>query len=125
EPSLVLHGGGNTSVKTIENAEQTLCVKGSGADLALVNASDFTPVRLEAVKRLITLTDLDNDGLMAAVSTCVAESDRPRPSIETLLHAVLPYKFVEHTHADSVLALTNTANGARIAAEVFGPLAPL
>jgi rhamnose utilization protein RhaD (predicted bifunctional aldolase and dehydrogenase) len=125
EPSLVLHGGGNTSVKTIENAEQTLCVKGSGADLALVTASDFTPVRLEAVKRLITLTDLDNDGLMAAVSTCVAESDRPRPSIETLLHAVLPYKFVEHTHADSVLALTNTANGARIAAEVFGPLAPL
>jgi rhamnose utilization protein RhaD (predicted bifunctional aldolase and dehydrogenase) len=125
EPSLVLHGGGNTSVKTMENAEQRLCVKGSGADLALVTVSDFTPVRLEEVKRLIALTDLDNDGLMAAVSTCVAEPGRPRPSIETLLHAVLPYKFVEHTHADSVLALTNTANGARIAAEVFGALAPL
>lgn len=125
EPSLVLHGGGNTSVKTIENAEQRLYVKGSGADLALVTASDFTPVRLEEVKRLIALTDLDNDGLMAAVSACVAESGRPRPSIETLLHAVLPYKFVEHTHADSVLALTNTANGARVAAGVFGTLAPL
>jgi len=125
EPSLVLHGGGNTSVKTTENAEQRLCVKGSGADLALVTASDFTPVRLEEVKRLIALTDLDNDGLMAAVSACVAESGRPRPSIETLLHAVLPYKFVEHTHADSVLALTNTANGARVAAGVFGTLAPL
>ena len=125
EPSLVLHGGGNTSVKTVEHAEQRLCVKGSGADLAHVSANDFTPVRLEEVKRLIALTDLDNDGLMAAVSTCVAESGRPRPSIETLLHAVLPYKFVEHTHADSVLALTNTANGARIAVEVFGTLAPL
>ena len=125
EPSLVLHGGGNTSVKTVEHAEQRLCVKGSGADLAHVTAKDFTPLRLEEVKRLIALTDLDNEALMAAVSTCVAESGRPRPSIETLLHAVLPYKFVEHTHADSVLALTNTANGARVAAEVFGTLAPL
>ena len=125
EPSLVLHGGGNTSVKTVAGAEKRLCVKGSGADLAHVTADDFTPVRLEEVKRLIALTDLDNDGLMAAVSTCVAEPGRPRPSIETLLHAVLPYKFVEHTHADSVLALTNTANGARIAVEVFGTLAPL
>jgi rhamnose utilization protein RhaD (predicted bifunctional aldolase and dehydrogenase) len=125
EASLVLHGGGNTSVKQVATAEPRLLVKGSGSDLAQVTANDFTPVRLEEVQRLIDLDDLDNDSLMTAVSTCVAEPGRPRPSIETLLHAVLPYKFVEHTHADSVLAVTNTVDGARIAAEVFGTLAPL
>jgi rhamnose utilization protein RhaD (predicted bifunctional aldolase and dehydrogenase) len=129
EPALVLHGGGNTSVKTAwpstaAREDDVLLVKGSGTDLALATEGDFTPVRLSAVRRLIDAGDLDNAGLMAAVAPCVAKPDSPRPSIETLLHAVLPFKFVEHTHADSVLAITNTRHGARIAAELFGDLAP-
>ena len=124
--ALVLHGGGNTSVKSNEDAQAVLLyVKGSGSDLAQVTSRDFTPVRLHAVQKLIDASDLDNDGLMAALAECVAQPNSPRPSIETLLHAVLPWKFVEHTHADSVLAITNTEHGSAIAAEVFGELAPL
>ncbi len=129
ERTLVLHGGGNTSVKLVQRNrfgedEARLYVKGSGADLAQVTPADFTPVRLQDVRRLIDLEALDNAELMDAVGTCLAGSG-PRPSIETLLHACLPWKFVEHTHADSVLAITNTVNGARIAHEVFGETAPL
>ncbi|MEO8627274.1 MAG: class II aldolase/adducin family protein [Betaproteobacteria bacterium] len=124
--ALVLHGGGNTSVKSSGDAQAALLyVKGSGSDLAQVTSRDFSPVRLHAVQKLIDASDLDNDGLMAALAECVAQPNSPRPSIETLLHAVLPWKFVEHTHADSVLAITNTEHGGAIAADVFGELAPL
>jgi rhamnose utilization protein RhaD (predicted bifunctional aldolase and dehydrogenase) len=129
ERALVLHGGGNTSVKLVQRnlfgeEEARLYVKGSGADLAQVSPADFTPLRLHDVRRLIGLEALGNAELMDAVGTCLAGAG-PRPSIETLLHACLPWKYVEHTHADSVLAITNTANGERIARQVFGQLAPL
>ena len=129
ERALVLHGGGNTSVKLVQRnlfgeEEARLYVKGSGADLAQVTPADFTPVRLQEVRRLIGLEALGNAQLMDAVATCLAGAG-PKPSIETLLHACLPWKYVEHTHADSVLAITNTANGERIARQVFGELAPL
>jgi rhamnose utilization protein RhaD (predicted bifunctional aldolase and dehydrogenase) len=130
EPSLVLHGGGNTSLKlprpgTADDAAALLFVKGSGTDLAAVTESDFAVVRLEQVRRLIDVTDLDNDALAEAVAQAVERPGGPKPSIETLLHAVLPWRFVEHTHADSILAITNTVNGEAIARELFGELAPL
>ena len=130
EKCLVLHGGGNTSVKLaltdVFGAEQAvLCVKGSGSDLARVAAGDFSTVQLAAVRRLIELEDLDNDALMRQVSATIARAPSPRPSIETLLHAVLPFKFVEHTHADAILAVTNTVNGERTARRLFGDIAPL
>jgi rhamnose utilization protein RhaD (predicted bifunctional aldolase and dehydrogenase) len=127
EPALVLHGGGNTSFKPEPGGAQDadlLYVKGSGSDLATVRADDFAVVRLTPVRALIGSSDLDNDALARAVA---GAQDRPgpKPSIETLLHAVLPRRFVEHTHADSMLAITNTRNGAAIAEELFGELAPL
>jgi rhamnose utilization protein RhaD (predicted bifunctional aldolase and dehydrogenase) len=122
DPALVLHGGGNTSVKLA--APGLLYVKGSGSDLANVQESDFATVCLPQVCRLIDLQQLDNDALAQAVSRTVA-APGPRPSIETLLHAVLPARFVEHTHADSILAITNTEHGAAIAAQLYGDLAPL
>jgi rhamnose utilization protein RhaD (predicted bifunctional aldolase and dehydrogenase) len=130
ERSLVLHGGGNTSVKTQladlhGTLEDVLFVKGSGSDLASVAAADFCAVRLNPVRQLAHLTDLDNAALASAVSTSLARPAAHKPSIETLLHALLPWKFVEHTHADAVLAITNTSNGAAIAREVFADLAPL
>lgn len=130
ERSLVLHGGGNTSVKlrladAFGDAQEVLCVKASGSDLAQVTPGDFSTVRLAAVRRLIELEDLDNEMLMREVSATIARAPSPRPSIETLLHAVLPFKFVEHTHADAVLAVTNTVGGERIAGTLFGDIAPL
>jgi rhamnose utilization protein RhaD (predicted bifunctional aldolase and dehydrogenase) len=130
ERTLVLHGGGNTSVKlplidVFGAAQEALCVKGSGSDLAQVTPDDFSTVRLAAVRRLIELDDLDNDALMREVAATIARAPSPRPSIETLLHAVLPFQFVEHTHADAILAVTNTAGGERIARTLFGDMAPL
>jgi rhamnose utilization protein RhaD (predicted bifunctional aldolase and dehydrogenase) len=128
EPALVLHGGGNTSVKLATGGDGDdgglLYVKGSGSDLASVQETDFAAVRLADVRRLIELDHLDNAALAGAVAA-MAVAPGPKPSIETLLHAVLPGRFVEHTHADSILAITNTAHGAAIAAELYGDLAPL
>jgi rhamnose utilization protein RhaD (predicted bifunctional aldolase and dehydrogenase) len=130
EPALVLHGGGNTSLKLPATRQpggegELLFVKGSGSDLAEVTDADFAAVRLAQVRQLIEADDLDNEALAQAVARTVARPGGPRPSIETLLHAVLPWRFVEHTHADSILAITNTVNGEAIAHELFGELAPL
>jgi rhamnose utilization protein RhaD (predicted bifunctional aldolase and dehydrogenase) len=124
ESSLVLYGGGNTSVKTSMDGESVLYVKGSGSDLAEVGPSDFTPVRLGRVQELIGAEELSNDELARAVQRHVLTEQAPKPSIETLLHAVLPYRFVLHSHADSILAITNTEHGERIAGELFGDEAP-
>ncbi len=110
--AMVMHGGGNTSVKVIEAGEEILYVKGSGSDLGLVEAKDFAPVRLAPIRRLIELEHLDNAAMMAAFQAALTRPDAPRPSIETLLHAVLPFPWVEHTHADAILAVADTPHGA-------------
>ncbi|HEX6827751.1 MAG TPA: class II aldolase/adducin family protein, partial [Burkholderiales bacterium] len=124
-PELVLHGGGNTSLKIEESGGEVLYVKGSGADLARVSEKDFTPLRLEAARALLDEPDLDNAAMERRLRDCLLKAGAPRPSIETLLHAALPYRYVEHTHADAVLALANTARGAAVVSQVFGELAPL
>jgi len=118
--ALVLHGGGNTSVKI----EGVLFVKGSGSDLAAVKESDFAAVRLDQALALLDGPPLDNAALRESVARAAARSG-PGASIETLMHAVLPWPYVEHTHADAILAVTNTQNGTRIAGELFGERAPL
>ncbi|MBS4096151.1 MAG: class II aldolase/adducin family protein [Sulfuricella sp.] len=110
--SMVMHGGGNTSLKVVEDGEEILYVKGSGSDLGLVETADFAPVRLVPVRRLIELKELGNDAMIAAFRAALKHPHAPRPSIETLLHAVLPFKWVEHTHADAVLAVADTPHGA-------------
>lgn len=130
DPALVLHGGGNSSVKaTWEQADGTtipcLYVKGSGADLAQVGTADFTPLALEPARALLDGPSLADDAFIAALAPLVLRPGAPRPSIETLLHAALPASHVEHTHADNVLAVVNTDAGDTIARAVFGNLAPL
>lgn len=130
DPDLVLLGGGNTSLKsTWRQADgrsiDCLYVKGSGSDLSRVGPADFTPLVLEPARRLLDLEHLDTDAMMAALAPLKLRADAPRPSIETLLHASVPFTHVEHTHADNVLAVANTASGRRVVAEVFGDLAPL
>jgi rhamnose utilization protein RhaD (predicted bifunctional aldolase and dehydrogenase) len=116
DPALVLYGGGNTSVKltgeTGAGQEGTvLYVKGSGADLGQVREHDFTPLSLAPLLALLEREELDAPDLASAVAPYVLREGAPKPSIETLMHAALPWRYVEHTHATPVLALCNTPDG--------------
>lgn len=128
DSTLVLHGGGNTSIKlrdvALAGGEDILFVKGSGSDLALVAPSDFTPLRLRDVTALIERDELDSNEMYALLDSMVVRHPSPKPSVETLLHAALPSRHVEHTHADPVLAISNTEHGEGILANVYGDLAP-
>ncbi|HHH47708.1 MAG TPA: bifunctional aldolase/short-chain dehydrogenase, partial [Gammaproteobacteria bacterium] len=122
EPSLVLHGGGNTSVKAeAENLfgdmESVLYVKGSGWDLATIEAEGFAPVRLDVLQRMAALPALSDPQMVRAQRAAMTDPYAPNPSVEAILHAIIPFKFVDHTHADAVVTLTNTPDGeARIRA---------
>ena len=125
EPTLVLHGGGNTSVKVRERTitgdhEDILYVKGSGWDLETIEEAGFAPVRLAYVRKLAKLEALSDPQMMNELATQVTRAGAPAPSVETILHAILPHKFVDHTHADAVLAITNTADGLRHVREIYG-----
>lgn len=120
EKALVMVGGGNTSVKVSEGGEDILYVKGSGADLAHVTEKDFSPVRLAAVRPLIERDAMSNAEMGAHFRAALTDPNAPRPSIETILHAVLPFKWVEHTHADAVLAVADTDHGERHVRAAFG-----
>lgn len=116
EPSLVLHGGGNTSVKLARpnlfgEPEALLCVKGSGWDLATIEAGGFAPVRMETLLRLAELPSLTDTQMVHAQKQAMTTPDAPAPSVEAILHALIPFDYVDHTHADAVVALTNTPDG--------------
>jgi rhamnose utilization protein RhaD (predicted bifunctional aldolase and dehydrogenase)/NAD(P)-dependent dehydrogenase (short-subunit alcohol dehydrogenase family) len=125
DPSLVLHGGGNTSVKLREvnvlgEALDILYVKGSGWDLATILEAGFAPVRLDHLLKLATLESLSDPQMVSELATHVVRAGAPAPSVETILHAILPYPYVDHTHADAILAITNTADGARRIRDIYG-----
>ncbi|MBI2315810.1 MAG: bifunctional aldolase/short-chain dehydrogenase [Betaproteobacteria bacterium] len=116
DKSLVLHGGGNASVKIREKnlfgEEQTvLYVKGSGWDLEHIEAEGFAPLRLEPLERLVSLPALSDAQMLDQLAANLLAASAPRPSLETLLHACLPAKFVDHTHADAVLAVNDAIDG--------------
>jgi rhamnose utilization protein RhaD (predicted bifunctional aldolase and dehydrogenase)/NAD(P)-dependent dehydrogenase (short-subunit alcohol dehydrogenase family) len=124
EPALVMHGGGNTSVKDTERdlfdrPVDVLYVKGSGSDLSTVTENGFAPVRLDHLVALAELEEL-TDAEMAAQLKLATIRDAPAPSVEAILHAILPARFVDHTHADAVLTITNTPNGRKRVEECFG-----
>ncbi|HEX7122769.1 MAG TPA: bifunctional aldolase/short-chain dehydrogenase [Gemmatimonadaceae bacterium] len=125
DPALVLHGGGNTSVKTMRceawgEPVAVLHVKGSGADLGRIGPEGFPACRLEPLKRLCQLEVLSDDDMVRALRSQMLDPSSPTPSVEALLHAVLPGKFVDHTHADAVLAVQDQPRAAEIAAEIWG-----
>lgn len=125
EPALVLHGGGNTSVKVRSRMvtgehEDILYVKGSGWDLETIEEAGFAPVRLAYVRRLAALEALSDPQMMNELTTQVIRAGAPAPSVETILHAILPHRFVDHTHADAVLAVTNTDRGFDHVREIYG-----
>jgi rhamnose utilization protein RhaD (predicted bifunctional aldolase and dehydrogenase)/NAD(P)-dependent dehydrogenase (short-subunit alcohol dehydrogenase family) len=125
DPSLVLHGGGNTSVKIREpnlfgEEEDILYVKGSGWDLATIEAAGFAPVRLRHLLRLATLDALSDLQMANELRQATTRPAAPAPSVEAILHALLPYPFVDHTHADAIIAVTNTPDGAERVRRIYG-----
>jgi len=125
--TLVLHGGGNTSVKIREknllgDDEDILYVKGSGWDLATIEPAGFAPVRLAHLQRLARLPALSDLAMVNELATHLTRAGAPAPSVEAILHALLPYTFVDHTHADALLAITNTPGGEARVREVYGDL---
>lgn len=125
EPALVLHGGGNTSVKTrlTDDTGETvdvLCVKGSGWDLGSIEPPGLPAVRLESLGALRRRESLSDEAMVSAQRTRLLDASSPNPSVETLLHAFLPAKFIDHSHADSILALVDQPNAADLCAKIFG-----
>lgn len=122
EPSLVLHGGGNTSVKAevkdlFGDSKPVLHVKGSGWDLATIESAGFAPVCLRTLQRMAELPNLSDPEMVAAQRAAMTDPYAPNPSVEAILHAIIPFTFVDHTHADAVVTLSNTPDGeARIRA---------
>ncbi len=116
DKSLVLHGGGNTSVKLREKNlfgedQDILYVKGSGWDLETIEAPGFAPVKLDYVRRLASLPALSDPQMVNELATHTLRAGAPAPSVETILHAILPHKYVDHTHADAVLSVSNAPDG--------------
>lgn len=124
-PELVLHGGGNTSVKTTEkdffgDKVDVLHVKGSGWDLGTIEAAGFAPVRMDALLKMAKLDKLSDSEMVKQQRAAMLEPSAPNPSIEAILHAIIPQKFVDHTHANAVVALTNHKNGRSAVDDVYG-----
>jgi rhamnose utilization protein RhaD (predicted bifunctional aldolase and dehydrogenase)/NAD(P)-dependent dehydrogenase (short-subunit alcohol dehydrogenase family) len=125
DPKLVLHGGGNTSVKTRLadlNGEtvDVLCVKGSGWDMGTIEPAGLPAVRLDPLKKLRARETLTDEDMVRLQRANLIDPAAPNPSVETLLHAFLPHAFVDHTHSTAVLSLTDQPKGEALCEEVYG-----
>ena len=125
DPLLVLHGGGNTSVKTtvtdlLGDVTEVLCVKGSGWDMAEIEPPGLPAVRMEPLLKLRPLDVLSDEDMVRFQRGALVDPSSPNPSVETLLHAFLPHKFVDHTHSAAVLALTDQSEDEALLQEVYG-----
>lgn len=122
---LVLHGGGNTSVKGVQinvfgESEEVLYVKGSGWDLQTIAAGGFAPVRLQHLRALAALPALSDTDMMRELRLALLNPSAPTPSVEAILHALIPLRYVDHTHADAVVAISNTPNGMELLQQIYG-----
>src|SRR4051794_16294243 len=126
DPNLVLHGGGNTSVKTVTtditgHPVPTIFVKASGHDLATIDQTGFAPLRLERLREILPPVVVPDDELMNELRCALLDAQAPDPSVETLVHALLPHPAVVHSHADALLTVANTPEGGRRLRQLFGP----
>jgi len=125
EEDLVLHGGGNTSVKgdmetVFGDKEKVLFVKGSGWDLRTIEAAGFPPVNLDYLLRLGELESLSDSEMMRQLRLALLDPQGPTPSVEAILHALIPHKYVDHSHADAVVTISNTPIGAEHLKQIYG-----
>src|SRR5712671_2319633 len=126
DPRLVLHGGGNTSVKTVlpdllGEPGEVLCVKGSGWDLGNIEPAGLPAVRLAPLRKLRERDALSDEDMVKIQRANLLDPGAPNPSVETLLHAFLPHKFIDHTHAIAVLSLADQPDAAERCADLYGP----
>ena len=125
DPKLVLHGGGNTSLKThavdlLGEKVEVLRVKASGADMAAIEPEGLPAVRLDPLRRLRAREAIADDELVAIERANLIDPSAPNPSVEIMLHAFLPHKFIDHTHARAVLSVIDQPDGEARCADVFG-----
>lgn len=125
DPSLVIHGGGNTSAKGevadhLGRAREVLWVKGSGADLAGSDLADYPGLWLDDLRALRPHEGMDDDRMTDLLRVAMVDPSTRRPSIETLLHAFLPYRHVDHVHADAIVALTKSPDAPSVVATALG-----
>ena len=125
EPKLVLHGGGNTSVKTVvkdllDEEAEVLCVKGSGWDMAAIEPAGLPAVRLAPLRKLRARATLSDEEMVRVQRANLIDPGAPNPSVETLLHAFLPHKYVDHTHSTAVLAIADQPDAAERCADLYG-----
>ena len=125
DASLVVYGGGNTSAKGtvvdhLGREQRVMWVKGSGADMRGSSAGDYPALRLDDLLPLLARDDMSDEEMTDLVARALLDPGARRPSIETLLHAFLPYTHIDHVHSDAICALTNHAEGPRIVAEALG-----
>ncbi len=123
---LVLQGGGNTSVKSavkdiFGQSQEVLLIKGSGGDLATIEANGFAPVKLDVLKQLATLDKLTDTQMVHSQRAAMTDPYAPNPSVEAILHAIIPFKFVDHTHADAIVTITNSPHGEKAIRDIYGP----
>jgi len=125
DPRLVQHGGGNTSVKTkvrdtLGRDVEVLCVKGSGWDMEFIEPPGLPPVRLGHLLDLRGAGDLSDEQMVNEQRCALLDAGSPNPSVETLLHAWIPEVYIDHTHANAILALTDQPEGEALARDLFG-----
>ena len=116
---LVLHGGGNTSVKTTVNGEDILLVKGSGWDLVSIKAEGFAPVKMKTLLEMAELKELSDSEMVSGQKAAMTDKKAPNPSVEAILHAIIPFKVVDHTHADAIVTISNSKQGETHIAKLF------
>ncbi len=123
-PQLVLHGGGNTSVKTTlidhdGTPVEVLCVKGSGWDMGKIEPAGLPALRCAELKAMVKYETLSDDDMVMLQRRLLLDPAAPNPSVEAILHALLPFKHVDHTHANAIVALTNQPKGEAIIRDLF------
>ncbi len=125
EPKLVLHGGGNTSLKTrvtdmVGDEWAVLCVKGSGWDMGTIEPAGLPAVKLEPLLKARGFEALSDEDMVKLQRANLIDPASPNPSVETLLHAFLPHTFVDHTHSTAILSIVDQPNGQDLCREIFG-----
>ncbi|MCO5063299.1 MAG: bifunctional aldolase/short-chain dehydrogenase [Rhizobiaceae bacterium] len=124
DPELVLHGGGNTSVKTVftemdGSQVDVLCVKGSGWDMGTIEPAGLPAVRLQPLKAMVAFETLSDDDMVMLQRRLLLDPAAPNPSVEAILHALLPFKHIDHTHANAIVSLTNEPHGEDLIRELY------
>ena len=109
-----------TATTLLGETVEVLHVKGSGWDLATIEPEGHPAVRLAPLRKLRALDAMTDEAMVNELRTNLLDASAPNPSVETLLHALLPARFIDHTHADAILAICDQPDGERICASIFG-----